>query len=116
MRTLAITRLLFLILALVLAPLQGYAVSMDNDSSSCHQASAMQDHGDMDCHSDNSCGDNQQCINNCTDCGTCSTISYVPSIDIKIDFQSRPEQFRLAESDYPIPSSFVEPRPPCIPA
>ena len=102
-------------LALVITPLQGFAMSTDSDMSPCHDMSAMQDGADMHCQSDNMCGDDQQCAGSCTDCGTCSTVSFVPSINIKIDSVRHTEQILVIESFYPQPPSFVEPRPPSTP-
>ncbi len=115
MKILTTIRLLFLMLALVVAPLQGYAATADNDMAPCHDMSAMQDGAAMDCQSDNSCGDDQQCAASCTDCGTCSTISFVPSINTKIDSVLHTERIFVVEHYYPQPPSFVEPRPPSAP-
>lgn len=112
MKILTTTRFIFLILALVVAPLQGYAATADSDVAPCHDVSAIQDSGDMDCQPDNSCNVDQQCTGSCSDCGACSTISFVPSINTKIDSASHTEQIIITESFYPQPPSFVEPRPP----
>ena len=103
-------------LALVIVPLQGYA-AMGNDMMPCHDLSAMQDDGDMDCHSDAGCGVDvdQKCAGSCTNCGTCSTTSFVPSLEIEIEIVLVTEQLPTIESYYPQPPSFVEPRPPNTP-
>ncbi len=102
-------------LALIVVPLQGYALTAGSDMTPCHDMSVMQDGADMDCQTGNSCDVDQQCAGSCTDCGTCSTISFVPSINTNIDFVLHTERIFVVENYYPQPPSFVEPRPPSTP-